>query len=121
MLFFDSVQEMKELFDQSLFDQETIRMMEVHEASGLMTDKMHPFPDVFRAEVYSYYIDEIRRLSPDTRVSLCAETKEMWNLLGPRLSMTPNSFVCNCGPICIPRMEARQVRGTPEGIAVAVE
>ena len=121
MLFFDSVAEMKELFDQSLFDQETIRMMEAHEASGLMTDKMHPFPDVFRAEVYSYYIDEIRRLSPDTRVSLCAETKEMWNLLGPRLSMTPNSFVCNCGPICIPRMEARQVRGTPEGIAVAVE
>jgi spore photoproduct lyase len=121
MLFFDTVQEMKELFDQSLFDPATVRMMEKHEAAGLMKDKMHPFPDDFRAQVYEHYIDEIRCISPDTRVSLCAETQEMWRRLGPKLGMTPTSFVCNCGPICRPGMEARQVRSTPEGIAVAVE
>ena len=120
MLFFDTVTELKELFDPSLFDPALFKMLEEHEAAGRMTDKMHPFPDVFRAEVYSYYIDEIRRISPDTRVSLCAETKEMWSRLGPKLGMTPNSFVCNCGPICVPGMEAKQVQGTPEGIAVAV-
>ena len=120
MLFFDTVNELKELFDCSLFEPALFKMLQEHEAAGRMTDKMHPFPDAFRAEVYSYYIDEIRRLSPDTRVSLCAETKEMWDRLGPRLRMTSEGFVCNCGPICRPGMEARQVRGTPEGIAVAV-
>ncbi|MBM4044281.1 MAG: hypothetical protein FJ279_04140 [Planctomycetes bacterium] len=122
MLFWygDTVAQVKEMFDMSLFDPELIKLMEKREADGLVTDQMHPFPDEFRAEVYGHYIDEIRRISPDCRVSLCAETKAMWDILGPKLRMTGNSFVCNCGPICVPYMEAKQVGAAPDGKAVVV-
>jgi spore photoproduct lyase len=122
MLFFygDTVAQMKQTFDMSLFDPDLLEMLERHERDGLLKDESHPFPDNFRAEVYSYYVDEIRRLSPNTRVSLCAETREMWTRLGPRLQMTPTSFVCNCGPICVPGIQAKQVTTTPSGTAVLV-
>ncbi len=120
MLFFDTVAELKQLFDMSLFDPELLARMEQYEADGLMTDHMHPFPDDFRAEVYEHYVDEIRRLSPDTRVSLCAETSELWRRLGPKLRMTRDSFVCNCGPVCVPGIEAHQIEATPDGRAVVV-
>lgn len=118
MLFFDTVAELQELFDMSLFAPGFIRMMREHEASGNMTDHMHPMPHEFRAEVYSYYIDEIRRLNPDTRVSLCAETKQMWKDLGSRLEMSEDSFVCNCGPICTPNLQADQIAHDGAGRAV---
>lgn len=117
MLFFDSVAELRELFDLSLFDLEFLEMMERHEAAGLMTDIMHPMPEDFRAEVYEYYIDEIRRISPEARVSLCAETPAMWERLGEKMRMSADSFVCNCGPVCAPRMSARQIRTDESGRA----
>ena len=85
-----------------------------------MTDKMHPFPHDVRAEVYEHYAAEVSRLSPDTPLSLCAETQEMWAQLGPTLGMTADSFVCNCGPICVPGMRAGQITAMPDGRAAAI-
>lgn len=120
MLFFDSVTEFKEIFDPELFDPELIQMMEDLEASGQITDRMHPFPIDLRAEVYEYYIREIQRLSPNTRVSLCAETRPMWEQIGPRLGATAESFACNCGPVAIPGVRPDQISTTEDGKAVVL-
>ncbi|MEW6360230.1 MAG: spore photoproduct lyase family protein [Planctomycetota bacterium] len=118
MLFFDKVAEFKELFDMSLFDPAFIKMMEEHEASGKMTDHMHPMPDDFREEVYTHYMNEVKRLSPNTRLSLCAETQEMWKRLGPKLGMNGKSFACNCSPIAVPGVTSGRVTTTDDGYAV---
>ena len=120
MLFFDSVAELQELFDMELFDPDFIEMMQAHEASGQMTDHSHPMPDDFRQQVYEHYTSEVQRLSPRTRVSLCAETQEMWNRLGGRMGMTSTSFACNCGPIAVPGITARQVQTDDKGTAIMV-
>ncbi|MBM3789632.1 MAG: hypothetical protein FJW35_04675 [Acidobacteria bacterium] len=109
----DTVAQTKEMLDVSLCDPEVIRLMEKREAEGLVIDEMRPFPDEFRAEVYSYYIDEIRRISPDCRVSLCRETKAMWDIFGTKLGMTANRFVCSCGPFCVPGMNLKRVGAAP--------
>ncbi|MBM4079442.1 MAG: hypothetical protein FJ278_07060 [Planctomycetes bacterium] len=108
----NTVAEAKEMLDMSLLDPEAIKLINLldkREADGLAIDRSNPFPDAFRAEVYSHYIDQIRRISPDCRVSLCRETKAMWDLLGPKLGMTANRFVCSCGPFCVPGIEAKRV------------
>lgn len=120
MLFFDSVAELRELFDLDLFDPGFIAMMEQWEASGNMTDLGHPMPPAFRQQVYEHYVAEIHRLSPQTRVSLCAETEEMWQRLGPKLGMNSRSFACNCGPVAVPGVRAEQVDTTEDGTAVLV-
>ncbi len=120
MLFFNSVDEFKELFDMSLFDPVFIRMMEEHEAAGLMTDHNHPMPEDFRHEVYEHYINEIHRISPNTRVSLCAETRAMWSRVEGITGMNADSFACNCSPIAVPGLRAAQVRTTEDGTAVMV-
>ncbi len=120
MLFFDSVDELEELFDMELFEPAFIDMMRAHEASGKMTDRSHPMPDDFREEVYRHYAGEVRRLSPHTRLSLCAETQEMWRRLGPVLGCSETSFACNCSPIAVPGLRAEQVRTTEDGYAEIV-
>ncbi len=121
MLFFDSVAELELLFDMELFAPEFIDMMRKHEASGQMTDHNHPMPDDFREEVYRHYISEIQRLSPETPVSLCAETQEMWRRIGPMLSCDETSFACNCSPIATPGLRPEQVRITEDGKAELIE
>lgn len=56
-----------------------------------------PFPHEARAEVYAWYLDEIRRISPRTPVSLCSERRELWDMLGDRLEMSPDALFCCCG------------------------
>ena len=120
MLFFDSVAELRELFDIELFDPDFMAMMEQWEASGQMTDKAHPIPPDFRQQVYDHYVAEIQRLSRETPVSLCAETRDMWDRMGGKLGMDSGSFVCNCGPIAVPGLRADQVRTTEDAAAVMV-
>ena len=61
-----------------------------------------PLPHDARLEIYNWFLDEIRRISPRTPVSLCGETLEMWDALGGKIGMSPDSFVCNCGPQSTP-------------------
>ncbi|MBN2584247.1 MAG: hypothetical protein JXL80_14390 [Planctomycetes bacterium] len=56
-----------------------------------------PFPRRARAETYAYYLDEIRRISPDTPVTLCSERRELWDMLADRLTVSPESLYCCCG------------------------
>lgn len=64
----------------------------------------HPntLPHDARAEIHRFFIDEIHRVSPSTRISLCAETRKMWDLFEDTLGMSPKNFVCNCGPTSVP-------------------
>jgi hypothetical protein len=56
-----------------------------------------PFPHEARAEVYAWWLDELRRISPGTPVSLCSERRELWDALGDRLRMSPDDLYCCCG------------------------
>jgi len=60
------------------------------------------FPDALRARVYRFFIERIKRLSPSTRIALCGETPEMWEELRAELGMTPENYVCACGPDSVP-------------------
>ncbi len=62
-----------------------------------------PFPVEARAEIYAHYIDEIRRVSPRTPVSLCSESPDAWALLKGKLRMSPDHLFCCCGGTSIPR------------------
>jgi spore photoproduct lyase len=61
-----------------------------------------PFPAEARAEIYGHYIDEIARVSPETPVSLCSESSEVWELLKDRLKMRPDRLFCCCGGLSVP-------------------
>lgn len=118
MLFFDSMAEFKAIFPVELFAPELVAQMEEIEATTGFTDRSHPFPNDLRAEVYEHYIREIQRLSPQTRVSLCAETRPMWDRLSGLLGCTPVAFACNCGPVAIPGVRAEQIGATADGKAM---
>lgn len=64
--------------------------------------RKHVFPHEWRREIMEFYLAQIRRLSPDTPVSLCMETGHMWHDMGPALGMEPGSYACCCGPDSVP-------------------
>ena len=120
MLFFDSMAEFEGIFPVELFDPALIARMEQIEATEGFKDRMHPFPDDLRAEIYEHYIREIQRLSPTTRVSLCAETRPMWERLGGLLGCNGSAFACNCGPVAVPGIRHDQLGTTEDGKAVVI-
>jgi hypothetical protein len=99
----------RDMFDLSLWDDEFVGWVDKFAA---MDPKARPrpiipngkqlFPDELRARVYRFFIEKIKTLSPSTRIALCGETPEMWDALGPDLGMTPENYVCACGPDSVP-------------------
>jgi hypothetical protein len=63
---------------------------------------MPVFPHEARARVYRFLLEQVRRLAPDMPVSLCGETPQMWEELADELRMTPDNYVCTCGPDSVP-------------------
>ena len=63
-----------------------------------------PFPPEVRAEVYSFYLDEIRKHDRDVPVFLCTESPELWREFAPRLGFEPGNYACACGPQSVPGM-----------------
>jgi|LSQX01.3.fsa_nt_gb hypothetical protein len=61
-----------------------------------------PFPHHLRAEVYDFYLEEIRRYDADLPVFLCTESPQMWRQFAPRLGFGPRDYPCGCGPQCPP-------------------
>ncbi len=61
-----------------------------------------PFPVDVRAEIYRYYLREIRRISPETPVALCTEYPVLWEMLADELAMTPDRMFCCCGGLSVP-------------------
>ena len=56
-----------------------------------------PFPHQVRLEIYRHYLDELTRISPDTPVGLCSESRAVWDALQHKLRMTPEDLFCCCG------------------------
>lgn len=108
MLFFRNVAELRAMFGDEL-DESFIRLMEQKEAAGLPWEEYRPVPEEFRAEVYEFYANTVRRLSPGTPLSLCAESPTVWARLSPLLGQSASDFVCNCGPACVPHLPAAAV------------
>ena len=113
-LFFRNVSELKSMFDQSLFDPEFMAMMEKHEAETGIPDEYKSIPEAFRIEIYEYYAAEVKRLSPETPISLCAEGAAVWDHMVPLLGQSPDDFICNCGPACIPYLKPRSMVNAPD-------
>lgn len=113
-LFFRNTAELKTMFDQSLFDPDFIRMMERHEAEHGIPDEYKTIPEAFRIEIYEYYAAEVKRLSPETPISLCAEGAAVWDHMAPLLGQTPDDFICNCGPACIPYLKPCSMVNAPD-------
>lgn len=99
----------RDMFDVSLWDDEFLGYVD-HYAQIEPQDRPRPilpngkqvFPHDARARVYRFFIDEIRKRSPRTRVALCGETPEMWDELEPELGMNPDDYACACGPTSVP-------------------
>ena len=96
-----------EIVDVSLLDPRFMDGLRVLFADGppgpaYYPSAKHIFPHELRREVYDFVIDAVARENPRVRVSLCNETVEIWDELGPRLGMTPEDYVCGCGPTSAP-------------------
>ena len=101
VLMWMTADEFRRTFDVSLFDKECIKAMD-ESANAMKGQRAGPFPHKTRAEIYRFFIDEIRKNDASIPVSLCTETKEMWAELCECLGATPHTYVCGCGPLCIP-------------------
>lgn len=96
-------QQVREGMDLSLWDKEYLRIFEEIEKLGRRSKPYNPdgkqlFPHEARERIYTFFLDEIRRISPETPVAICMETPQMWEVLGPELGMSPDSYFCCCGP-----------------------
>ena len=79
-----------------------------------------PFTEDFYQEVYRFCIEAVRRHSATTPVSVCHGTQATWDALGGLMGMTPDNYICNCGPTSAPgnpiydaANAGRQSWGTP--------
>lgn len=106
-----NARQMLEAMDVSLFEPRFRAFLE-EAPKPPPPHRKHLFPHAWRAEILRYYLNEIRRVSPKTRVSICMETVEMWEELGPELGMAPENYVCCCGPQSVP---GHPLLGAPAG------
>ena len=106
MLFFDSVEEMDAAIGLDNLEPQFVEA--AWEAQrrpapwSTAREGQRPFPCEVKEQVYRHYLTEARRISPDTPVTLCAETQRMWERMGDLVSGKPWDYVCNCGPHCTP-------------------
>jgi hypothetical protein len=94
--------EFERMFDVEAMDP---RFMERMRATAGELNDTHqaPFPLDVREEVYAHYLDEARRLSPETPFALCTEHPDLWERLADKLQMTPDAMYCCCGGLSVPR------------------
>ncbi len=98
-----------EILDLSLWDDEYQGYVEKFAAMD-PTERPRPiipqgkqlFPDEARAAIYRFFLQEIRKFAPEVPVSLCGETPDMWQELAAELHMSPDRYVCSCGPTSVP-------------------
>lgn len=91
----------KKIFDPVIFDSAYVTAME--ESSEQMKNaKTGPFPHNVRAEIYKFFIEQVRRWDKSVPLFISTESREMWDELKDLLGAPPSQFKCGCGPICIP-------------------
>lgn len=81
--------------------------------------RARPFPPEVREEIYTFYLNEIRRWNADIPVSISTENFAMWKTMGPKLGYTARSYPCGCGPMTVPG--APPVRCDPFTAAVRMD
>lgn len=87
--------------DLSILDGKFVKAMAG--TADFLKGKMYgPLPHEARAEIHGFLINEIRRVSPHTPISLCLETPAMWAEFRAELRQGPSNYVCACGPYCTP-------------------
>jgi spore photoproduct lyase-like protein len=89
------------LLDPEILDPEAFESARAA-ADELRGVYMGPFTEDTHMEVYRSCIDTVKRLSPQTPVSICHGTPPMWDELGDLMGMTPGNYICNCGPMSAP-------------------
>jgi len=93
--------ELNAMFGPEMLDEHCLRR--ALEAAPEMDGTHHaPFPIDVRTDIYGWYLDEIRRVAPQTPVALCTEAPEAWRILQPKLAMLPNKMFCCCGGASTP-------------------
>ncbi|MFC1717366.1 spore photoproduct lyase family protein [Candidatus Poribacteria bacterium] len=99
------VKEAEQIFGPENLDPKFLDAMR-EEASEMDGKHSGPFPPQARAEMYAHYIDEIKRISPETPVSLCTEERQMWDMLEDKLEMSPDDLFCCCGQFSVPKKKS---------------
>ena len=89
------------VMDSSLFEPRFLKA--IREGAEEMRGKIWgPIPDGYREEIYRFLIDEIKKRSPETPVSLCQEPSSMWERLSDVLEMPPDYYACCCAKDSVP-------------------
>ena len=100
-LMWTTVDEMDEVYELDTLDRTYVQA--AHDGADVMRDRpVGPFPDDVRAEIYEFFIEEIRKHNVTVPISLCTETMAMWQRFGRRLGFGPRDYVCGCGSRCTP-------------------
>jgi hypothetical protein len=94
--------QMNQALDISTFDPRFREYVESLLHTPPPPHRKHFFPHELRREIMDFYVGEIRRLSPQTPVSICMETMAMWRDMGATLDMGPDDYACCCGPLSVP-------------------
>ncbi len=71
-------------------------------ADELRGSHLGPFPHAARAEVYRFFIEQIRRWDTDVPLYVSTESREMWDELADELGQEAGCYVCGCGPVALP-------------------
>jgi len=89
------------VMDSSLFEPEFVKA--IREGAEEMKGKIWgPIPDEYREKIYRFLIDEIKKRSPKTPISLCQEPSSMWDRLSDVLEMPPDYYACCCAKDSVP-------------------
>ncbi len=117
-VFFDSVEEMAATLGLENLDAEFVEAAWAAQRQEGAWDKAangeRPFPFAVKETMYRHFLSEVRRLSPNTPVTLCAESARMWEVLGGEIGQTPWNYVCNCGPQCTPGLRRLDTVAGPD-------
>jgi len=93
--------EFEKMFDVGMMDPKHMRRMR-EDAEALSGEHHAPFPLDVRAEIYAHYLDELKRISPQTPFALCTEHPKLWEMLAGKLPMSPDKMFCCCGGVSPP-------------------
>jgi hypothetical protein len=87
--------------DPDLLDPAFVAAARNH-ADELRDSRTGPFPHELRAEVYRFFIQEIRRHDARIPIYISTESRDMWDELKGEIGQNPRTFVCGCNPIQAP-------------------
>ncbi|MFP4248740.1 MAG: spore photoproduct lyase family protein [Armatimonadota bacterium] len=112
-------EEMERIIEPEMLDPRFVEGMR-GAAEDLRDFRPGPFPHELRAEVYDFYLSEIRGHDAEVPVFLCTESREMWREFAPKLGFGPRDYPCGCGPQSPPGTGRVETPMVPEGCDLPV-